>query len=95
MACALIGTNCNNLASLRRGNRGVATATRSAVAPRKELNNNYYSDLSMRVMLVSFIMQVRAVSGAGDGEWANVTLGLQTLISACVLSTIIIASCTK
>ena len=27
MACALIETNCNNLASLRRGNRGVATAT--------------------------------------------------------------------
>ena len=34
MACALIGTNCNNLASLRRGNWAVATATRSAVAPR-------------------------------------------------------------
>ena len=40
MACALIGTNCNNLASLRRGNHGVATATRSAVAPRDKNSHN-------------------------------------------------------
>ena len=38
MACALIGTNCDT--SLRRVAAGVATATRSAVAPRRRKKDN-------------------------------------------------------
>ena len=41
VACALIGTNCTTWLALRRVAAGVATATGSAVAPRKIPSINY------------------------------------------------------
>ena len=39
-----------------------------------------YSDLPVRMVVFVFIVQVRAVTSAGEGVWRNASLGLQAVI---------------